>query len=230
MPPRRAGCHRQGLDGSDLGRPSAGEVRRHLADQQHGSATAATGGQTPAWTSKVPGQQTLLPHGAGKHAGQPEARPDADEGAQQGHRERLPRAAGGAPAAAGAPTARRRAISRCRCCTNRVIMPASTRAATKRAMPPSEPLIAIRRMLGVGGVQELGLARDRRRSAPRAPCPGPRSMRGGDLVDVGAVGDASPPAGRPGRRAVEARERRRRRRRPPTARQRTGRRPGWRPR
>ena len=57
-----------------------------------------------------------------------------------------------------APMARRRAISRCRCCTNRVIMPASTRAATNSAMPPSEPLIAIRRMLASDGVEELGLA------------------------------------------------------------------------
>ena len=86
-----------------------------------------------------------------------------------------------------APMARSSAISRCRCWTKRVIMPASTRAATNSAMPPSEPLIAISRMLDseesrnsarprvVAGQDDELLGQDlverRRRRSPRPhPC------------------------------------------------------------
>ena len=110
------------------------------------AATAAAGGQTLAVTSKVPGSSPLSRIA-------PASRPASQN---PGHtptraptrvtvlvsRERRRRTCRGC-----APTALRRAISRCRCWTNRVIMPASTRAATNSAMPPREPLIAIRRRL-----------------------------------------------------------------------------------
>ena len=110
------------------------------------TAIAAATGQTSRCVSKVPGSSPRLLMAPARISAthRPGHTPSA---APAKVTQRISRAKSFLTCRGCAPIARSRATSLSRCWTNSAIMPASTRAATKSASPPREPLIAINRRL-----------------------------------------------------------------------------------
>ena len=183
--PGRAGSLEQRLDRPGSARSSRGGGTTRVERNDHGGADGGcdrdqSGLGSEAFRDDSPGL-----HAAGQVRGEHEARPHAHERTERGHVSMCRARSSDGPVAWVAPMARSRAISRWRCWTNIASIPAITRMATNMPMPPSDPLIAISRRAVLRRVEELGLARARRRSVRRRRRPS-APKGGGDLRDIGA--------------------------------------------